>query len=133
MMRPRAGRARGRLIRSADLWRYPPRQATPTALPKSIREGRCCGARTVCFSYLLPGALLEALAPNRDGAPDGLQHGPGHRGPPAQGLMAPDAALGPGLSPCQYSGLCRIPHRPLVVEMPSHSSIFVGRRERGMK
>ncbi len=32
-----------------------------------------------------------------------------------RGRMAPDATLKPGLYPCQYSRLCLMPHRPLVV------------------
>ena len=56
-------------------------------------EGRYCGLPAVFFSFLLPGALLKALSAFMDRAPNGLQHGPGHLGPPWQGHMAPGATL----------------------------------------
>ena len=79
-------------------------------------EGRCCGSLTVFFSFLLPGALLEALSGNKDRAPDGLQHGLRHVGPPPQGLERLLRRYCQGcLYPCKYSRLRLTPPPSLVV------------------
>lgn len=56
--------------------------ATETDLPSQYGKAllRLAKSLTSFLSFLLAGALLEALSANKDRAPDGLQHGLRHVG-----------------------------------------------------